>query len=688
MTLITPSRATGELFGPVGRVVKFGWITDTHHDPDKVTDTSQGGKVYQDAEEKVAAISALFAARGDLSFCIQNGDFIDGGDSEAEGLAHLTTITAAYDPTGVDVFHTIGNHDPYRLTKDQIRGITGQPANYYYFERGGVRFIVLDGNYSADDDVAGFDVTADDGPTPDPYTSYINPSQRAWLDKTLAQSRLPCVIFSHFPVYYSGAFSWGLTNAAAVRTILEKYYDIVIGCLSGHVHENYTAIVNGITYAATHATVTGAYPQLNYSIVSVYPDARVMKLEGAGFNATHVPQGARTYLLPISAFAANPALDGSNANNNCNFRHIVTLEHDMGAEFRVAIAPGNTNALSSNHVGLGKWGGEETLPWFDGAPIEALFSGVPGFTNQTALVWSDWMPSGALEGKRAGSRLLLSCNTGGAGQSDMAYKADPLNTIAFFKSSATAEWDVQEPTGFSGTAFNFGAAAIETRGVQHYPAPADDYIPTSYTDGIFSSNDVGANPVTIPSGRTLVRRSLEEYAATLAASVLCTNGSTDVRYVAVKSRECVRIGSSGDFTLQYCYLEAIGQDDDHADTIQIYSIGARGGTVNVLNSYIKAHTIAATAGFFCADNWGGTINFSHVVFDGGPFGLKVTADDTCTINLSLENVYFVGPFGTNPYVFQENATGQINIAKWDNVRYATIVGGVLVPGDLIPQPPF
>src|SRR5687768_12216231 len=119
MALLSNSRATGLLYGPSGNVVKFGFVTDTHHDPLKATDTSQGGKYFQDAEEKIADIVTAFNARSDLSFVFQNGDFIDGGASEAAGLTDLATITTALDAVNVPVYHNIGNHEVSRLTKAQ-----------------------------------------------------------------------------------------------------------------------------------------------------------------------------------------------------------------------------------------------------------------------------------------------------------------------------------------------------------------------------------------------------------------------------------------------------------------------------------------------------------------------------------------------------------------------------------------
>lgn len=284
MAIYRPSRATGKLFGANGSAVSFGFITDTHHDPIKATDT---GKYYQDSAEKVADIVGVFDANNDLSFVYENGDWIDGSASQAAALADLAEITAVFAACNKPQYHCIGNHDVYRLTKAQVISVTGQPANYYSFESGKVTFIVLDGNFTANYDSSGLENSVVTG-NPGPYVSYIPPTQLAWLEAKLAASVYPCVILCHYPIYYSGANSWGLTNAAAVRTILEAAGDKVIGCIGGHLHDNYIRKVNGITYANIHATVTNAYPALNYAIVSVYPSQREIKLVSAGVDMSYI----------------------------------------------------------------------------------------------------------------------------------------------------------------------------------------------------------------------------------------------------------------------------------------------------------------------------------------------------------------------------------------------------------------
>ena len=283
MALVNPSRATGEIFGPRGQNVSFGFITDTHHDPVKETDS---GKYYQDSEDKITDIVALINADTSLDFVFQNGDFIDGSADESTALSDLSFITNILDGCNIPVYHNIGNHELWQLTKAQTMAVTGQTSKYYSFVNNGVTFIVLDGNYTADDDSADLEVSS--GGSPSPYVSYVPPVQRAWLTNTIETSPYPCVILCHYPVYYVGAESWGLSNAADVREILENAGNKIICCIGGHLHDNFIRELNGILYVNLHAIVSGAYPSLNYSTITVYPNTREVKVVSLGKQMSYI----------------------------------------------------------------------------------------------------------------------------------------------------------------------------------------------------------------------------------------------------------------------------------------------------------------------------------------------------------------------------------------------------------------
>jgi hypothetical protein len=204
-------------------------------------------------------------------------------------------------------------------------------------------------------------------------------------------------------------------------------------------------------------------------------------------------------------------------------------------------------------------------------------------------------------------------------------------------------------------------------------------IPLSWNDPIFSGVTT-SGPVVVKDGGTLSNRSITD---TSGATSIVGGGSFTLDTVRVSSREAVRIGGGGDITINNSYLETTGLAGDHADGIQAYSPGSS-GNVTITNSTIVSHNQNATAGLFIADNYGGTVTLNNVVFEGGPIGLRIAADNQ-DITVSLKDVYFVGPFQYDPLLIQEIAAN-IHITQWENVRYATIVNGQLVPGALIASP--
>ena len=206
------------------------------------------------------------------------------------------------------------------------------------------------------------------------------------------------------------------------------------------------------------------------------------------------------------------------------------------------------------------------------------------------------------------------------------------------------------------------------------------YIPLSWNDPLFSDN-VNSGSVTVPKGGTLSDVSITQTGS--IASVVLAGGATldDIR---ISSREGVRIGGSGNITINDAWIEATGQSGDHADSIQAYAPGSS-GIVTITNTAIVAHDNNATAGMFIADGYTGTFTFNNVMFEGGPYGLRIANDGPGEDYVSLTNVYFVGPFNYGALLFQE-VNAPIHITHWENVRYATIENGVLVPGALIPPP--
>lgn len=207
-------------------------------------------------------------------FAIMAGDFIDHtGNNATMALADLATMDAAYAVFSGDRYYVFGNHENDQLTKAQFIANTAMPAAHYSFDKNGVHFVVLDGNYRSDSDA-------------DPYApgnyawnvNYVPPNQRTWLTADLAGTALPVVVFCHYRLDTTGDYA--LNNASAVRSILEASGK-VIAVFTGHNHINVLTKINSIPYCCMMAATEGAFPQNAYALVSVLEDESVV-IRGAG----------------------------------------------------------------------------------------------------------------------------------------------------------------------------------------------------------------------------------------------------------------------------------------------------------------------------------------------------------------------------------------------------------------------
>lgn len=384
---------------------------------------------------------------------------------------------------------------------------------------------------------------------------------------------------------------------------------------------------------------------------------------------------------PFTVFGATPSLNTNDANANCNFRVIATINEVIGDEFRITIIPAvDGNPLTSAHVGLGR-ADTANAPNMLEAPVEALFEGAAGFAGVTTPQVSDWMPSSILEGMVPGDQVVATYTTGGFGQAGQRY-GSATNATTYFKGD-TAAWDDPTASGFTQSLNNnFSLGEIETR--WYGPAPTfGTTIPMSFNSPIFTNMRELTAAVSLPNGQNLSNRSIVDDDVATAA-IIC-NGNNILDKCRVQANEAVRL-TAGTVVMNQCYFEAQTDNPEaHADTIQTY-LPSGTGDFTLQNSYIKAYLTFATANWFTADDWSGTIRFNNVVVDGGPYGIRINIDPGQHIDLYLKDVYLVGPFGFDDILLQHVDDGSSFIHQWENVREATIEDGVLVPGDMIPAP--
>jgi hypothetical protein len=213
------------------------------------------------------------------------------------------------------------------------------------------------------------------------------------------------------------------------------------------------------------------------------------------------------------------------------------------------------------------------------------------------------------------------------------------------------------------------------------PQTATLSIPLSPKDARFTNN-VKSGPAGVAKGTTLANKTIVD---TSDAVSLYFGNSGTVKDCCVQSREGIRVAGGGEVVVDGCYIEVNGIGADHADGLQTYAPGKR-GTITVRNSTFKCGLNAATAGFFVADNWTGTIDFDGVVLWGGPYGVRIHPDKGGDNIIRFKDVFFVGPFKWGAMRLEDVGGHKNKIELWENVREATIVNGVLVPGKAIPKP--
>lgn len=228
----------------------------------------------QDASRLSSAVTYYNST--DVSFVVNNGDFIDGGPDKAATLSNLDEIEAVYSGLSMPRYYVFGNHDLDYISKQEYMDRTGKEAKYESFDVGDYHFIILDVAYRTDDD----DDDYDSGNF-NYEVAYIPPAQRAWLTADLAATDKKTMVFAEYNLTTMDNCqqAWHVVaNAAAVRTILENSGKVTT-VFHGHTGTNCSAELNGIQYIGLRAMDLST-PNA-YSVVSIYDDNNV-SVQGFG----------------------------------------------------------------------------------------------------------------------------------------------------------------------------------------------------------------------------------------------------------------------------------------------------------------------------------------------------------------------------------------------------------------------
>lgn len=206
--------------------VTFGVISDVHEDLQK--DAGYRLQTFLDA-----------AGQQKPDFIIQLGDLC-----HSTGVDKILKVWNNYEGEKYNVF---GNHDMDNATKEEMTKRYNMPAGHYYFDKNGVRFIILDCAYTRKDGVlvdynkGNYFVKKED-------RDLINDEQLEWMRAIVKDTDFPCVVFSHQAFDKIGG---SVPNRQQFRDIvkeLNKDKKRIIACICGHHHIDAHSKIDDVDY--------------------------------------------------------------------------------------------------------------------------------------------------------------------------------------------------------------------------------------------------------------------------------------------------------------------------------------------------------------------------------------------------------------------------------------------------------
>ncbi|MBE6688679.1 MAG: hypothetical protein E7588_05310 [Ruminococcaceae bacterium] len=210
--------------------MKFLLFSDFHYVP--------GTFLKGDIEGMKEILDA--AEREKVDFIIHAGDL-------CHGPSHVADFVSNINDFHIPVYHCLGNHDADRTPYEDVLKYYNMPDGYYYFDDYGCRMIVCDPNYYLLDGEYVKYSMGNYYAHPD-ERDWMPPEQLAWLEKTIDESPLPCILISH----ESFERCDGVKNRYDVQKIIneanKKNKNRVLMCINGHHHRDFIRVLDNVIY--------------------------------------------------------------------------------------------------------------------------------------------------------------------------------------------------------------------------------------------------------------------------------------------------------------------------------------------------------------------------------------------------------------------------------------------------------
>ena len=218
--------------------VKFSVFADLHVEK----------KWSADGEERLDAILER-AKKENVDFIIHCGDLTHDAIKEKH-------VVDKYNNFEIPTYHVLGNHEMDKNPLKDVLKAYNMPDEYYYFDKNGFRFIVLNANYMriGEEDIAYCNGNYFSNPC---ARDYISKKQLIWLEEVIMSSPFPIIIFSHGNLEREDVIeAGGLRNREEFQDVIRKAHankKRVLMCINGHHHVDYMRIYEHVCYFSVNS---------------------------------------------------------------------------------------------------------------------------------------------------------------------------------------------------------------------------------------------------------------------------------------------------------------------------------------------------------------------------------------------------------------------------------------------------
>lgn len=215
--------------------MKIGIFTDSHYSSAELT---CGKRFNSRSLGKIQEAMRYFEEQGcEWVLCL--GDLIDHEDEHEKVMSNLRQVAEVFHASSLPVISLMGNHDGFALTQDEFYGVLGEACRPRTMELENTTLLFLDCCHTSDGVHYAPEGSHD-------WTDAFLPHPEE-LQKTLAEAQSPVCLFMHQNVSPGIRSDHCLTNAWAVRRIIEESGKVK-RVYQGHYHPGQTETSHGVEY--------------------------------------------------------------------------------------------------------------------------------------------------------------------------------------------------------------------------------------------------------------------------------------------------------------------------------------------------------------------------------------------------------------------------------------------------------